>query len=194
MPKITKAPPAPTLPTAIKSRENAKLEEGLEVATFASGCFWGTEHLFSKYYSHLPQFKAVVGYTGGKEDVTDPSYRQVCTGATDHAEAVQLTYQKGSVGYGELVESSTAPTMLDSELAGPDKGTQYRSAIFYHSPEQEAVARAVTAEVQDKYYQGRPIKTEITPSGVWWNAEDYHQHYLDVNPDGYECPTHRFYW
>ncbi|KAL7424540.1 hypothetical protein Q5752_000224 [Cryptotrichosporon argae] len=195
MVKGPKTPPAPTVPTAIKSREEAKLGEGVEVATFASGCFWGTEHLFSKHYAHLPQFSAISGYTGGLDSSTNPSYKQVCTGATGHAEAVRVTYQKGSVGYGELVEffyRTHDPTTKDRQ--GPDRGTQYRSAIFFHTPEQKEVAEKVTAEVQEKYLKGKPIATEISPAGVWYNAEDYHQQYLDNNPGGYECPTHMFYW
>ncbi|KLT38719.1 methionine sulfoxide reductase A [Cutaneotrichosporon oleaginosum] len=195
MPKGPQTPPPPTVPTAIKSREEAKLGDGTEVATFASGCFWGTEHLFNKYYSHLPQWKIEVGYTGGRDDAKDPSYQQVCSGNTQHAEAVRLHYQKGAVGYGELVEffyRTHDPTTLNSQ--GPDRGTQYRSAIFYHTPEQLATAKAVTAEVQDKYLKDRKIVTEISPAAKWWTAEEYHQKYLDNNPGGYECPTHRMYW
>jgi len=190
---VKKAPPPPTVPAAIKSSQEAQLGEGVEHATFAAGCFWGVEHFFNRYYSHLPQWKCVSGYSGGHTE--SPSYRQVCTGTTGHAESVRLTYQKGSVGYGELVEffyRTHDPTTKDRQ--GPDTGTQYRSAIFYHSPEQEAVAREVTKEVQEKYLKGKPIATEISPAGKWFEAEAYHQEYLDNNPGGYECPTHRFYW
>ncbi|BEJ15633.1 hypothetical protein CspHIS471_0502380 [Cutaneotrichosporon sp. HIS471] len=195
MPKGPQTPPPPTVPTAIRSREEAKLSDGVDTATFASGCFWGTEHIFNKYYGHLPQWKIEVGYTGGRDDATDPSYQQVCSGATKHAEAVRLHYQKGAVGYAELVEffyRTHDPTTLNSQ--GPDMGTQYRSAIFYHTPEQLATAKAVTDEVQDKYFKGKQIVTEISPETKWWTAEEYHQQYLDNNPGGYECPTHRFYW
>ncbi|KAK1922297.1 peptide methionine sulfoxide reductase MsrA [Papiliotrema laurentii] len=190
---VKKTPPKPTVPTAIKSSENLVLEDGVETAVFASGCFWGTEHMFDQHYSHLPKWKCVSGYTGG--DVTNPSYRQVCSGSTGHAEAVQLTYQKGSVGYGELVEffyRTHDPTTLNSQ--GPDRGSQYRSGIFTHSKEQEDIAKAVTAEVQEKYLKGRPIVTAILPAAEWYDAEEYHQKYLNNNPGGYECPTHRFYW
>jgi hypothetical protein len=125
MPKGPQTPPPPTVPTAIKSREEAKPSEGTDVATFASGCFWGTEHLFNKYYGHLPQWKVEVGYTGGRDDATDPSYQQVCSGTTKHAEAVRLHYQKGAVGYAELVEffyRTHDPTTLNSQ--GPDVGTR----------------------------------------------------------------------
>ncbi|KAK8853471.1 peptide-methionine (S)-S-oxide reductase [Kwoniella newhampshirensis] len=190
---VLKTPPAPTVPTAIQGKDQMKSGEGVEHATFASGCFWGTEHLFSKHFGNLPQFSAISGYTGGHAD--NPSYRQVCTGSTGHAEAVKLTYQKGSVAYAELVEffyRTHDPTTVDRQ--GPDRGSQYRSAIFYHSPEQEEIAKKVTAEVQEKYLKGRPIVTQIAPAGKWYPGEDYHQEYLDNNPGGYECPTHRFYW
>ncbi|WVO17093.1 peptide-methionine (S)-S-oxide reductase [Cryptococcus depauperatus] len=188
-----RVPPSPTVPVAIQAKKELKLGEGLEQATFASGCFWGTEHLFSQHYSNLPQFKAIVGYTGGRAD--SPSYRQVCSGSTGHAETVQLTYQTGSVAYAELVEffyRTHDPTTIDRQ--GPDSGSQYRSSIFFHTPEQEETAKKVTAEVQEKYLKGRPIVTQIVPAKHFYNAEDYHQSYLDNNPNGYECPTHRFYW
>ncbi|OWT38453.1 peptide-methionine (S)-S-oxide reductase [Cryptococcus neoformans Bt1] len=188
-----KTPPAPTVPTAIKAKEGLKSGEGVEQAIFASGCFWGTEHLFTKHYGNLPQFSAISGYIGGHAE--SPSYRQVCTGATGHAEAVKVTYQAGSVAYAELVEffyRTHDPTTVDRQ--GPDTGTQYRSAIFYTTPEQEETAKKVTAEVQEKYLKGRPIVTQIAKAGTFYQAEDYHQNYLDNNPGGYECPTHRFYW
>jgi len=190
-----KTPPPPTVPTAIKSSENLQLGEGVETAVFASGCFWGTEHLFTQHYSHLPQFTATSGYTGGKETSKQPTYREVCSGATGHAEAVKLTYQTGSVGYGELVEffyRTHDPTTVDRQ--GPDRGTQYRSAIFYTTPEQKEVAEKVTQEVQEKYHKDHKIVTQIQSLGAFYNAEDYHQDYLNQNPGGYECPTHRFYW
>ncbi|EJT46102.1 protein-methionine-S-oxide reductase [Trichosporon asahii var. asahii CBS 2479] len=154
-------PPPPTVPAAIKSADEAKasgLQDGgkpyseftesdahtVEVATFASGCF----HLFNKYYGNLPGWKAEVGYTGG--DVDDPC-EQVCTGRTNHAEGVRLQYQKGAVGYGELVEffyRTHDPTTLNSQ--GPDFGSQYRSAIFYDGAEQEKIAKEVTQQVQEK--------------------------------------------
>ncbi|KAI5451372.1 hypothetical protein NCC49_001681 [Naganishia albida] len=191
MPKL-KTPPAPTLPTAIKSSQEAKLEEGTETAVFANGCFWGTEHFYKTYYGHLPQFSCVSGYTGG--DVDNPSYRQVCSGTTGHAESVKLTYQKGAIGYGELVEfhlRTHDPTTVDRQ--GPDRGSQYRSAIFYTTPEQKEIAEKVIAEAQEKYVKGK-IVTELAPLKNWYNAEDYHQDYLFENPNGYHCPSHYLYW
>nr|XP_031860345.1 peptide-methionine (S)-S-oxide reductase [Kwoniella shandongensis]KAA5527417.1 peptide-methionine (S)-S-oxide reductase [Kwoniella shandongensis] len=165
---MVKAPPAPTVPTAIQAKEQLKSGEGVEHATFASGCFWGTEHLFSKHFGNLPQFSAISGYTGGHAE--NPSY----------AELVEFFYRTHD------------PTTVDRQ--GPDRGSQYRSAIFFHTPEQEDIAKKVTAEVQEKYLKGRPIVTQIAAAGKWYPGEDYHQEYLDNNPGGYECPTHRFYW
>ncbi|KIP12201.1 hypothetical protein PHLGIDRAFT_62478 [Phlebiopsis gigantea 11061_1 CR5-6] len=171
-----------------------------EVATFAAGCFWGVEHIFLKHYP-IAQNKGIlrtsVGYTGGKEDVASPTYRQVCTGTTDHAESVRIEFDPSVVKYDELVEffyRTHDPTTKNSQ--GADVGTQYRSAIFYHSPEQEAVAKRVTEEVQKKHFDsiGKKIATEIIAAGPWWDAEDYHQEYLHKNPSGYQCPTHRLHW
>ena len=106
----------------------------------------------------------------------------MCSGSTGHAEAVRLTYPTGSVGYGELVEyfcRTHDPTTVDRQ--GPDRGSQYRSAIFFHTPEQERIARQVTKEAQEKYLQGRPIVTEIREAGKWWPAEDYHQQYRECH-------------
>ncbi|ORX40479.1 peptide methionine sulfoxide reductase MsrA [Kockovaella imperatae] len=192
----TKTPPPPTVPTAIKAREEAEKAgpgEGLESAVFTAGCFWGTEHLFNQYYSTLPGYKIVSGYAGG--DVPNPSYRQVCMGGTGHAEGVQVTYQKGAVGYGELVEffyRTHDPTQAGGQ--GPDRGDHYRSGIFFNSKEQEEIAKQVTKEVQEKYFKGKTIVTEITQLKKFYSAEDYHQQYLDKNPWGYECPTHFMHW
>jgi len=171
-----------------------------EIATFASGCFWGTEHIFLKHY--LPAeakgiLKTSVGYTGGDASAQNPSYKAVCTGTTNHAEAVKIEFDPSIVTYDELVEffyRTHDPTTVDRQ--GGDKGTQYRSAIFTHSPEQQATAKRVTEEVQAKYFtpKGKNIVTEISEAKQWWDAEDYHQLYLFKNPDGYQCPTHRLHW
>jgi len=167
-----------------------------ETATFASGCFWGTEHIFLKHYGKGKGItKSRVGYTGGSAD--SPNYRQVSSGGTGHAEAVRLEFDPNVVSYAELVEffyRTHDPTTVDSQ--GPDRGSQYRSAIFTHSDEQEATAKRVTAEVQEKHFtpKGKKIVTTIQPAGQWFDAEDYHQEYLFNNPDGYQCPTHRMHW
>ncbi|KAG6840403.1 hypothetical protein C0991_006912, partial [Blastosporella zonata] len=186
-----------------------------QIATFASGCFWGTEHIFLKHYPPTQNkgiLKTTVGYTGGNPLVTNPDYKTVCAGATDHAEAVKIEFDPSVVTYANLVEffyRTHDPTTVDRQ--GGDIGTrasllsllvaalfpivdaEYRSAIFTHDSEQEAIAKRVTEEVQAKHFtsKGQKIATEIVAAGPWWNAEDYHQLYLFKNPDGYQCPTHR---
>ncbi|KAL6303371.1 peptide methionine sulfoxide reductase [Sparassis latifolia] len=171
-----------------------------EIATFAAGCFWGVEHIFLKYYPIAEQkgiLKTAVGYTGGKDDAKDPNYRQVCTGTTDHAESLRIEFDPNVVEYDELVEffyRTHDPTTVNSQ--GADQGTQYRSAIFYHSPEQFDIAKRVTEEVQKKHFDpiGKKIVTQIVPAGPWYDAEEYHQEYLHKNPSGYQCPTHHLHW
>ncbi|TFK21447.1 peptide methionine sulfoxide reductase [Coprinopsis marcescibilis] len=171
-----------------------------EVATFASGCFWGVEHIFLKHFPPSDNkgiLKTSVGYTGGKESSTNPDYRSVCGGTTGHAEAVRIEFDPTIVGYDQLVEffyRTHDPTTPNRQ--GADAGTQYRSAIFTHSTEQEQIAKRVTEEVQAKHFtpNGTRIVTEIIPAGQWWDAEDYHQLYLFKNPSGYQCPTHRLHW
>ncbi|XP_006455952.1 hypothetical protein AGABI2DRAFT_195243 [Agaricus bisporus var. bisporus H97] len=171
-----------------------------EIATFAAGCFWGVEHIFLKHYPPSQNkgiLKTSVGFTGGNPLVTHPSYKNVCTGATDHAEALKIEFDPTIVSYAELVEffyRTHDPTTTNRQ--GNDNGSQYRSAIFFHSPEQEATARRVTAEVQAKHFtpKGKKIVTEISSASQWWDAEDYHQLYLFKNPSGYQCSTHRLHW
>jgi len=189
---LAAGPPAPTTEVAIGAilADNSSTQ----VATFANGCFWGTEHMFIKYYKSKDVITRV-GYTGG--NASDPSYRAVCSGITGHAEACRVEFDPSKVTYPELVEffyRTHDPTTVDSQ--GGDRGTQYRSAIFYHSPEQKEIARKVTEEVQEKYFapKGKRIVTQIVEAGKWWDAENYHQEYLFKNPDGYQCPTHRLHW
>ncbi|KAG6334448.1 hypothetical protein ID866_4649 [Astraeus odoratus] len=161
-----------------------------EVATFAAGCFWGVEHIFLKHYPPSENkgiLKTAVGYTGGKK--ADPSYREVCSGTTGHAEAVRIEFDPSVVSYAELVEffyRTHDPTAVNRQ--GPDIGTQYRSAIFTHNREQQATAQRVTEEVQEKHFtpKGQRIATEILDAGEWYNAEDYHQ----LIPD--DSPVHAF--
>ncbi|KAL4268261.1 MsrA Met sulfoxide reductase family protein [Pleurotus pulmonarius] len=171
-----------------------------ETATFAAGCFWGVEHIFLKHYPPSQNkgiLKTSVGYTGGNPLVKNPDYKTVCTGATDHAEAVKIEFDPSKVTYAQLVEffyRTHDPTTENRQ--GGDTGTQYRSAIYTHSPEQAEIAQRVTTEVQAKHFtpRGKKIVTEITAAGEWWDAEDYHQLYLLKNPSGYQCPTHRLHW
>ncbi len=143
-------------------------------ATFAAGCFWGVEEAFR-------QMKGVtsttVGYTGGT--TPDATYKQVCTGSTGHAEAVEVEFDPAQVSYRELVAAffqNHNPTTLNSQ--GPDFGTQYRSAIFYHDAEQEAEARESIAALEKSHIFNRPIVTEVKPAGHFYRAEEYHQQYL----------------
>ena len=147
----------------------------MEKATFGAGCFWGVEAAFR-------QIKGVkstaVGYMGGK--LKDPTYHDVCTDRTGHAEVVQVEFDPAEVSYQELLRvfwDNHDPTTLNRQ--GPDVGTQYRSVIFFHTPEQEAAARASKeAEAQSGRYK-RAIVTEIVPAPEFWRAEEYHQQYLE---------------
>ncbi|KAK8193812.1 peptide methionine sulfoxide reductase MsrA [Phyllosticta capitalensis] len=160
-----------------------------ETATVAAGCFWGVEHKYRKTFGGgKGVVDAKVGYTGGETE--GPSYRAVCGGRTGHAEALRLTFDPSLTSYRTLLEyfyKIHDPTTMNAQ--GPDTGPQYRSAIFYHSPEQEKIARDVTERANREWWNGK-IVTEILPAGKWWDAETYHQLYLDKNPGGYECPTH----
>ncbi len=145
-------------------------------ATFAAGCFWGVEARFRRVHGVVD---AVVGYTGGHTE--SPDYEQVCTGATGHAEAVQVTYDPRKVTYEQLLEvfwNGHDPTTPNRQ--GPDVGSQYRSAILYHSREQEAAARESKAAAgASGTFGDRPIVTQIEPVPTFWPAEPYHQRYLE---------------
>src|SRR5256714_5114038 len=147
----------------------------MATATFAAGCFWGVEAAFRQ----VPGVTATrVGYTGGT--ITNPTYKQVCTDRTGHAEAVEVTYDPARVSYDDLLRvfwENHDPTQRNRQ--GPDVGTQYRSAIFYHDPEQEAAARASQEQLERSGAHKRPIVTEIVPAGTFYPAEDYHQQYLE---------------
>jgi peptide-methionine (S)-S-oxide reductase len=144
-----------------------------EIATLAGGCFWCVEAIFQG----LIGVSAVEsGYIGGS--VLNPTYRQVCDGNTGHAEALRVSYDPALIGYGDILDIFFAthdPTQLDRQ--GNDVGTQYRSAIFPHSPEQELDARAAIARAQPDW--PAPIVTRIEPLSTWYPAEDYHQNYWD---------------
>jgi peptide-methionine (S)-S-oxide reductase len=148
---------------------------GFERATFAAGCFWGVEVDFR----NTPGVKdAQVGYTGGHTE--SPTYRDVCGGRTGHAEAVEVTFDPSEVSYDELADTFFRlhdPTQVNRQ--GPDVGTQYRSAIFTHSPEQERLAREAAARAAERL--GRPVATQIVPAETFWPAEEYHQQYLVKN-------------
>jgi len=144
----------------------------MEKATFGAGCFWGVEESFRKLKGVT---STAVGYEGG--ELAKPTYEDVCTGRTNHAEVVEVTYDPAQITYDALLEvfwKGHNPTTLNRQ--GPDVGTQYRSAIFFHSAEQEKTAK-VSKEKAQKHFT-RPIVTEITPALTFWKAEDYHQQYL----------------
>jgi len=147
----------------------------MEKATFGAGCFWGVEAAFR-------QIKGVkttaVGYMGGK--LKDPTYQDVCTDRTGHAEVVQVEFDPSEVPYEELLRvfwDNHDPTTLNRQ--GPDTGTQYRSVVFYHTPEQQAAAKASKEALEKSGRYKRPIVTEISPAPEFWRAEDYHQQYLE---------------
>ncbi|MFP5264591.1 MAG: peptide-methionine (S)-S-oxide reductase MsrA [Blastocatellia bacterium] len=157
--------------------------ERLEVATLAGGCFWCLEAVF-KDLRGVEQVES--GYCGGS--VPNPTYYQVCEGTTGHAEAVQITYDPRQVTFAELLEvffTIHDPTTLNRQ--GADVGTQYRSAIFYHSPEQKAVAERAIAELNAAGLWGSPIVTEVTPLTEFYKAEDYHQQYYEQNMNQPYC-------
>ncbi|SEN06092.1 peptide-methionine (S)-S-oxide reductase MsrA [Lihuaxuella thermophila] len=146
----------------------------MEVATFGAGCFWGVEETFRK----IPGVKnTVVGYMGGT--VENPTYEDVCTDKTGHAEVVQIEFDPAEVSYEQLLDvfwSSHNPTTLNRQ--GPDVGTQYRSVIFYHTPEQKRAAEASKEKMDRSGKWKDPIVTEITPASAFYRAEEYHQRYL----------------
>lgn len=154
-----------------------------EVATLAGGCFWCLEAV---YLELKGVDKVASGYSGGK--VANPTYKQVTTGTTGHAEVVQLTFDPQVITYKELLEvffTIHDPTSLNQQ--GADIGTQYRSAIFYHSPEQQATAEKVIAELTAAQIWKNKIVTEVTKFEAFYKAEDYHQNYYALNPDQAYC-------
>ncbi len=147
----------------------------MEKATFGAGCFWGVEETFRKTKGVKD---TAVGYTGGS--LENPTYKDVCSNESGHAEAVEVTFDPAEVSYDELLDvfwSNHNPTTLNRQ--GPDWGTQYRSAIFFHSPEQEAAARVSKEKLEKSGRYNRPIVTQIVPASVFYRAEEYHQRYLE---------------
>jgi peptide-methionine (S)-S-oxide reductase len=151
----------------------------VDTAVFAGGCFWGVEAVFENVKGVS---KAVSGYSGGT--LASPSYEQVSSGSTGHAESVSVTYDPSKVSYGQLLKVffSVAHNPTELNRQGPDTGTQYRSAIFYSNPEQQRVAKAYITQLQAAKAFPRPIVTEVTPLKTFYPAEEYHQDYLVRNP------------
>ena len=149
----------------------------MEKATFGAGCFWGVESFFREVPGVID---VASGYAGGQ--VENPTYRQVCTDTTGHAEVVEVSFDPAKVSYGRLVElffKMHDPTQLNRQ--GPDVGTQYRSVIFVHSPEQARVAEEKKAEAAASGRYKRPVVTTIEPAKPFWRAEEYHQRYFEKN-------------
>ena len=161
----------------IKDPLQSATAKTLEVATFAGGCFWCTEAMFD-------QLKGVVhvesGYSGGS--TPNPSYEDVCSGDTGHAESIQVTFDPSVISYADLLRiflTTHDPTTLNRQ--GADVGTQYRSAVFYHNPEQERTARQIIHEFESSKVWKKPIVTELSPFKEFYQAEDYHQEYYARN-------------
>ena len=147
----------------------------MQKATFGAGCFWGVEAAFRQMQGVI---STSVGYTGGS--LKNPTYEDVCSGRTGHAEAVEVIYDPAKISYEQLLQvfwENHDPTTLNRQ--GPDVGTQYRSAIFYHTPEQQAAALAAKEKLQTSGRYKRPIVTEIVAASPYYLAEDYHQQYLE---------------
>ena len=145
----------------------------MAITTFGAGCFWGVEAAFRQIQGVT---STAVGYLGGT--VENPTYQDVCTGSTGHAEVVQVEYDPAQIAYEDLLDvfwKCHDPTTLDRQ--GPDVGAQYRSAVFFHTPEQEAAAKVSREKAQVRFK--RPIVTEITPASAFYRAEEYHQQYLE---------------
>lgn len=144
-------------------------------ATFAAGCFWGVEARFAQ----LPGVTSTaVGYEGGT--MPNPTYKDVCSDHTGHAEAVEIDYDPAKVSYEQLLDAFFSlhdPTQLNRQ--GPDWGSQYRSAIFFHTPEQESAAKAAIERLTAEKRFSKPIVTHIVPASTFWRAEEYHQKYLE---------------
>lgn len=168
-----------------KTKHKDKMEnlQNYDVATFGSGCFWCSEAVFQE----LKGVKGVIsGYSGGKR--ANPSYEQVCSGATGHAEVVQIYFDAKEITYKELLEvfwSTHDPTTLNRQ--GADIGTQYRSVIFYHNDEQKGLAEIYKSKLNSSGAFSNPIVTEISPLEKFYEAEKYHQDYYENNPNQGYC-------
>jgi len=155
----------------------------IEIATLAGGCFWCLEAVYIELNGVL---KVVSGYSGGI--IPNPSYEQVCTDTTGHAEVVQISFDPAMISFRELLEvffTIHDPTTLNRQ--GADVGRQYRSAVFYHTAEQKAITDQVIADLEAEHLWPAPIVTEVTPFTIFYPAEAYHQHYFAINPSQGYC-------
>lgn len=154
-----------------------------EIATLAAGCFWGVEHILKEINGVL---ETTVGYTGGSSK--NPTYEDICRGNTGHAEAVEVVFDPSKISYEEILDYFFRlhdPTTKNRQ--GNDVGTQYRSAIFYHSEEQKQISLKAKEALNKSGKWERPVVTEIVPASTFYSAEEYHQDYLQKNPGGYHC-------
>ena len=159
------------------------MEKRTETATLAGGCFWCLEAAFERLQGVV---RVIPGYVGGQ--AANPSYRDVCGGTTGHAEAVQITFDPDAISFREMLEiffSIHDPTTLNSQ--GADVGTQYRSAIFYHTPEQKLEAERIISELEASGVWAQPMVTEVRPLAEFYPAEEYHHHYYRRNPEQGYC-------
>jgi len=157
----------------MESNESVKLD----TATFGAGCFWCVEAVFQDLKGVV---SAVSGYEGGK--ISKPTYKEVCSGLTGHAEVIQIVYNPAEISFKELLEvfwQTHDPTTLNRQ--GNDEGSQYRSVVFYHNEEQKQLAEKYKKELNDAGAYEKPIVTEISPTSVFYKAEDYHQSYYNLN-------------
>jgi peptide-methionine (S)-S-oxide reductase len=157
--------------------------DNLEIATFGSGCFWCTEAFFLP----VKGIKSVVsGYSGGK--IENPTYKEVCSGQTGHAEVIQVSFDPTIISYSEVLEifwNTHDPTTLNKQ--GADEGTQYRSVVFFHNDEQKKIAEDYKSQLDQSATFKNPVVTEISPFTVFYSAEKYHQNYFELNPTQGYC-------
>jgi peptide-methionine (S)-S-oxide reductase len=168
---------------SLSQQKKKPMTDQLQTATFGAGCFWCTEAVFLNVKGVS---KVVSGYSGGK--VKNPSYREVCTGETGHAEVTQITFDPAVISYEDLLEvfwNTHDPTTLNRQ--GADVGTQYRSVVYYHSEEQKKVAEAYKKQLDASHVYKDPIVTEISPLKDFYAAEDYHQNYYALNANQGYC-------
>lgn len=178
---IMSATPASSQTTSTQAKSTTPTTE---IAVFASGCFWGTEYMFQEVPGVI---STRVGYTGGF--VENPTYQQVCSGKTGHAEAMEIKFDPSKVDYEELARlffETHDPTQVNRQ--GPDIGEQYRSAIFYNSDHQKAIAQKLIDELNDK---GIKVATELSPAARFWPAEEYHQKYYEKTGKTPYCHSYK---
>ncbi|KAK6197048.1 peptide methionine sulfoxide reductase MsrA [Scheffersomyces amazonensis] len=162
-----------------------------KIITLAAGCFWGVERVFQKQFAGKGLLDVKVGYANGVQNLDTVTYEKVCTGSTNFAESIQVSFEPAQLKLEDILDiffRMHDPTTVNSQ--GPDVGTQYRSAIFTHSADERELALKLKEEYQKTWYPNHTVATIIEPISNWYDAEEYHQKYLEKNPAGYECPSH----